>query len=167
MSGGRPGGISRIAASLAWLALAGCVSASREGMIADDSSRPDIVRTEKLRTLEQEIEDAISRRDADFLDRVTAPTFTRTDENGRVEERAAVMALIRKPPPTSDIIRRTIDRATQQVQLHGDIAVTRTSMEVRGPRRAFRSTLSRVYRWRPEGWQLLSSTTIATQPLTP
>ena len=127
----------------------------------------DASRIESLRRLEQQIEQAISRRDHAYLESITAPTFTRTDQEGKVEDRATVNALIRQPPPTSDVIRRTVDPASQQVQLHGDIAVTRTQVEVRGPRRAFRMTLLRVYRWRAAGWQLLSSTTLGVTPLAP
>jgi hypothetical protein len=150
---------------LLWVAL-GCASATASAADRNNTGRA-ADRVEALRSLEQQIEDAISRRDHAFLDRVTAPTFTRTDQDGKVEDRAAVMALIRKPPPTSDIIRRTIDRARQQVQMHGDVAVTRGELEVRGPRRAFRSAYSRVYRWRRSGWQLLSSTTLSLTPLAP
>ena len=135
---------------------------AREGQ----ASRRAADRVEAVRAIEQQIEDAISRRDHDFLDRVTAPSFTRTDQEGKVEDRAAVMALIRQPPPTSDIVRRTIDRATQQVQLHGDVAVTRGDLEVRGPRRAFRTTYVRVYRWRGS-WRLLSNITLSLTPLAP
>ena len=124
-------------------------------------------RVENLRRLEQQIEEAISRRDHVYLESITAPTFTRIDQDGKVEDRATVNALIRQPPPTSDVIRRTVDPASQHVQLHGDIAVTRTEVDVRGPRRAFRMTLLRVYRWRAAGWQLLSSTTLRVTPLAP
>ena len=124
-------------------------------------------RVENLRRLEQQIEEAISRRDHVYLESITAPTFTRIDPDGKVEDRATVNALIRQPPPTSDVIRRTVDPASQHVQLHGDIAVTRTEVDVRGPRRAFRMTLLRVYRWRAAGWQLLSSTTLRVTPLAP
>ena len=124
-------------------------------------------RVENLRRLEQQIEEAISRRDHVYLESITAPTFTRIDQDGKVEDRATVNALIRQPPPTSDVIRRTVDPASQHVQLHGDIAVTRTEVDVRGPRRAFRMTLLRVYRWRAAGWQLLSSTTLGVTPLAP
>jgi hypothetical protein len=130
-------------------------------------SRHQDNRTESLKAFEQQIEDAVSRRDHVFLNRITAPTFTRTDQNGKVEDRGAVFAQIRKPPPSADIIRRTIDRETQQVQIHGDIGVARSETEVRGPRRAFASTAVKVYRWRASGWQLLSHTTISVVPLTP
>ena len=146
---------------------AACASPQVNGGVEPRASSTDADRTALLRDLEQQIEDAISRRDPAFLDRLTAPTFTRTDLEGRVEDRATVFGLIRQPPPTSDIIRRTVNRSTQQVQLHGDVVVTRTEVEVRGPRRAFRSTQVRVYRWRAPGWQLLSSTTISMTPLTP
>src|SRR5688572_20660801 len=79
---------------------------SQSGRAASKMSQRDINRVESLRAFEQRIEDAISRRDHVFLDRITAPTFNRTDHNGKVEDRAAVFAQIRKPPPSSDIIRR-------------------------------------------------------------
>jgi hypothetical protein len=152
---------------LACLLISGCVPTASVHPGEGHGSSAASGRETALRELEQQIEDAVSRRDVTFLDRVTAPTFTRTDQEGKVEDRATVMALIRQPPPTSDIIRRTIDRARQQVQLHGDVAVTRGDFEVRGPRRAFRTTYSRVYRWRKGQWQLLSNTTLSTTPLTP
>jgi Domain of unknown function (DUF4440) len=125
------------------------------------ASQPETGRAEILRAFEQQIEDAISRRDVAFLDRITAPTFTRTDQNGNVEGRAAVFAQIRKPPPTADIISRKITRETQQVQLHGDVGISRSETIVRGPRRAFSTTAVKVYRWRTSRWQLLSHTTIS------
>ncbi len=124
-------------------------------------------RIEALRRLEQQMQDAISRRDYVFLDRFTDPTFIRIDEHGKVEDRATVRALIRKPPPTSDIIRRTIDPMTHQVYLHGKVAITRGDLEVRGPKRAFRTTYTSAYGWRGGGWKLLSSTTISLKPLAP
>ena len=149
------------------LLVGGCSPTASVQPVEGPGSSAASNRETALRDLEQQIEDAVSRRDATFLDRVTAPTFARTDQEGKVEDRATVMALIRQPPPTSDIIRRTIDRVRQQVQLHGDVAVTRGELEVRGPRRAFRTTYSRVYRWRDGQWQLLSHTTLSTTPLTP
>lgn len=134
---------------------------------AAEISRESASRTESLRDFEQQIEDAISRRDHAYLDRVTAATFTRTDELGHVEDRATVFAKIRQPPPTADIISRRITRATQQVQLHGDIGVTRSETVVRGPRRAYATTAVKVYRWRRSHWQLLSQTTLSTTPLSP
>jgi hypothetical protein len=157
--------IKPVALPLACLLIGGC--ASMLSVQAPEESGSTAGRETVLRALEQEIENAISRRDAMYLDRVTAPTFTRTDQEGKVENRATVMALIRQPPPTADIIRRTIDPMRQQVQLHGDVAITRGELEVRGPRRAFRTTYSRVYRWRDGQWQLLSNTTLSTTPLTP
>lgn len=159
--------IKRVSLLLTCLLIGGCVS-TVSGQAAERAATGAASgRETALRDLEQQIEDAISRRDATFLDHVTAPTFTRTDQEGKVEDRATVMALIRQPPPSSDIIRRTIDPARQQVQLHGDVAVTRGELEVRGPRRAFRTTYSRVYGWRDGHWQLLSNTTLSTTPLTP
>lgn len=159
--------VKRVSLIVACLLIGGCALADSVQRAGGPGPTATAGRDEALRDLEQQIEDAISRRDAAFLDRVTAPTFTRTDQEGKVEDRATVMALIRQPPPTSDIIRRTIDRAKQQVQLHGDIGVTRGELEVRGPRRAFRTTYSRVYRWREGQWQLLSNTTLSTTQLTP
>lgn len=155
-----------VALAFAWLLVASA-SSSPALAVAEQISRRDAQRIETLRRFEQQIEDAISRRDHAWLQSITAPTFTRTDQEGRVEERAAVNALIRQPPPTADIIRRTVDPASQQVQLHGDVAVTRTEIEVRGPRRAFRTKLLRVYRWRSSRWILLSSTTLEVTPLAP
>jgi len=140
---------------------------SRSDPAAAKMPRRDAGRIESLRAFEQEIEDAISRRDHVFLDRITATTFSRTDQNGKVEDRAAVFAQIRKPPPSSDIIRRTITRETQQVRLHGDIGITRSETVVRGPRRAFSTTAVKVYRWRSSRWQLLSHHAISTTPLAP
>lgn len=151
---------------LVWL-VAACTAPASDLSLGTQTSLNDAQRVEALRDLEQQIEHAISRRDHVFLEGVTAPTFTRTDQNGRVEDRAAVNRLMRHPPPTSEVIRRRVNPTTQQVQLHGDVAVTRGEVEVRGARRAFRVTLLRVYRWRTSGWQLLSSTTTSTTPLAP
>jgi len=138
---------------------------SQPGGAGAKMSRQHSSRMESLKAFEQQIEDAISRRDANFLDRITASTFTRTDQNGKVEDRASVFAQIRKPPPSAEMIGRTINRETQQVQLHGDIGITRGELEVRGPRRAFKTTSVKVYRWRASRWQLLSHTTISTTPI--
>ena len=159
--------IKQVSLLLACLLIGGCGSMAATQRLGRLDPGAASGRETALRDLEQQMEDAVSRRDATFLDRVTALSFTRTDQEGKVEDRATVMALIRQPPPTSDIIRRTIDRDKQQVQLHGDVAVTRGELEVRGPRRAFRTTYTRVYRWREGQWQLLSSTTLSTTPLTP
>jgi hypothetical protein len=124
-------------------------------------------RVASLRAFEQSIEDAISRRDAQFLERVTAATFTRTSPGGKIENRASVMALVRQPPPYAAVIRRTINPATQQVQLHGDIGTTRGDLEVRGPRRASKIHYLGVYRWGTSRWEILSYNIISVTPLTP
>ena len=140
---------------------------SQSDRAAAEMRERDTDRAESLRAFGQQIEDAISRRDHAFLERVTAPTFARTDQNGNVEDRPTVFAQIRKPPPTADIISRKITRATQQVQLHGDIGISRSETTVKGPRRAFATTAVKVYRWRSSRWQLLSHTTISVTPLLP
>lgn len=160
----------RIAHLVLSLSLGLCMASaawSQSERAGSKASQREASRTESLRVFEQQIEDAISRRDHVFLDRITAPTFSRTDQNGKVEDRAAVFAQIRKPPPSSDIIRRTISRETQQVRLHGDVGITRSETVVRGPRRAFATTAVKVYRWRSSGWQILSHDTISMTPLAP
>lgn len=152
---------------VALVCLAAHAAVSQPGPTGAKLSRQHSARIDSLKVFEQQIEDAIARRDVAFLDRITAPTFTRTDQNGKVEDRASVFAQIRKPPPSADIIRRTIDRSTQQVQIHGDIGITYGALEVRGPRRAFRTTSVKVYRSRGVRWQLLSHTTISTTPIAP
>jgi hypothetical protein len=159
--------IAHIVMSLTLGLCQGSAAWSQSEPVPAKMSQRDIGRTESLRAFEQEIEDAISRRDHVFLDRITASTFTRTDQNGKTEDRAEVFAQIRKPPPSPDIVRRTITRETQQVRLHGNIGVARSETIVRGPRRAFATTAVKVYRRRSSGWQLLSHNTISVTPLTP
>ena len=144
------------ALSLVAASLAACSTTVRTDSATAMLAAAPAERVAGLKAFEQEIEDAVARRDHGFLDRVTAPTFIRTHPDGRVEDRAAVMGQIRQPPPNASVIRRTIDPATQQVQLHGDIAVTRGDLEVRGPRRVSRMQYLRVYRWQASGWRLLS-----------
>ena len=158
---------ARLAFLSAVIACSTAQGAATQSLGPAKMSRHQDNRIESLKAFEQQIEDAVSRRDHIFLNMITAPTFTRTDQNGKVEDRAAVFAQIRKPPPSADIIRRNIDRGTHQVQIHGDIGITRSQTEVRGPRRAFASTAVKVYRWLGSRWQLLSHTTISVVPLTP
>ena len=156
-----PTRIAHAALSLAFTFCMATAAWGQSGPVSIKTYQRESGRAELLRAFEQEIEDAISRRDDAFLDRITAPTFTRTDQHGNVEDRAAVFAQIRKPPPTADIISRKITPETQQVQLHGDIGISRSETIVRGPRRAFATTAVKVYRWRSSRWQLLSHITIS------
>lgn len=148
-------------ARFAVLALVGASLAACSTTVRTDSAiaipaAATLARVAELKAFEQEVEDAVARRDHGFLDRVTAASFIRTHPDGRLEDRAAVMAQIRQPPPNASVIRRTIDPATQQVQLHGDVAVTRGDLEVRGPRRVSQIKYLRVYRLTASGWRLLS-----------
>ncbi len=101
---------------------------------------------ESLRAFEQQVQNAISRRDDAFLDRVTAATFVRISPDGKVEDRATVMALIREPRPSAAVVRRTIDPVTQHVQIHGEVGVVRGQLEIRGPRKASSVAYLNVYR---------------------
>lgn len=151
---------------VALLFVCGCASQALDQSIAQPSLAPEPAeRVASLRAFEQQIEDAISRRDAIFLDRVTAATFTRTSPEGKVEDRATVMGLLRQPPQYAAVIRRTIDPTTQQVQLHGDIGITRGTLDVRGPRRASKIQYLGAYRWRASQWEILSYNIISVTPL--
>lgn len=75
--------------------------------------------------LEQQVEDAVVRRDAAFLDVVYAPSFRFKHATGTLETRDARMANLRRPiPPDAPgrMVARRVD--SLEVEVHGDVALS-------------------------------------------
>ena len=117
-----------------------------------------------IAALEQRIEDAVTRRDAAFLDSVYAPTFRFKHSTGTMETREQRMASLRRAMPTDApgrFIARVVD--SLDVEVHGDVALTTGRIHVRrdggDPRwRDYTVRYARVYRRSGphERWQLLT-----------
>jgi ketosteroid isomerase-like protein len=117
---------------------------------------------------ERQMEAAVVRGDAKFLDRICASDFTFTHGDGwttggpplRVENRAQWLASVSKRPYLS----RDLDQV--QVELHGDIAITYGMYRARysapaDPKRAdFTVWFERVYARRNGRWQYVSHRTV-------
>lgn len=75
--------------------------------------------------LEQQIEDAVVRRDTAFLDRAYAPSFRFKHSTGLLETRAQVLWGVRNAPGPG-AAGRTISRDVDSldVEVHGDVALT-------------------------------------------
>src|SRR5687768_7652151 len=85
-----------------------------------------------IAALEQRIEDAMVRRDAEFLESVYAPTFRFKHSTGSLETRAQRMTSVRRQLPSDApgrFIARTVD--SLDVEIHGDVALTTGRIHVR------------------------------------
>lgn len=117
-----------------------------------------------IAALEQRIEDAVTRRDAAFLDEVYAPTFRFKHSTGSMETRAQRMASLRRevpPDAPGRFIARVVD--SLDVEVHGNVALTTGRIHVRRdggePRwRDYTVRYARIYqRSGPRGrWLLLT-----------
>ena len=116
---------------------------------------------------ERDMEAAVVRGDAAFLDRVCAPDFTFTHGDGwttggqplRVDDKAQWLASVAKAP----YLFRNLDSV--RVELHGDVAITygryRARFKTGEPgRREFTVWFERVYARRNGSWQYLSHRTV-------
>lgn len=75
--------------------------------------------------LEQQVEDALVRREAGFLDSVYAPSFRFKHSTGALETRDQRMASLRRPmrpDAPGRMIARLVD--SLEVEVHGDIALS-------------------------------------------
>ena len=117
-------------------------------------------------TLERQIEAAVLRADVAFLDGVCAPDFTYTHGDGwitggpvlGVDERAEWLASL-----AGRYSQREVD--SQQVELHGDVAITMGRVRARSGAadtrpRSFSFWYVRVYAHRDGRWQYLSHRTV-------
>jgi hypothetical protein len=127
------------------------------------------VRIAELVAFEREMEAAVVRQDAAFLERALAPTFLFTHGDGwvdggeplKVDTKATWIEYVKRQPPP--YVYRELDRI--QVELHGDIAIT-LGRYFYLPR-STRPTTSHLYVWferlyvRQNGqWQHLSHRTV-------
>src|SRR4051794_31068519 len=116
---------------------------------------------------EREMEAAVVRGDAAFLERVCAPDFSFTHGDGwttggqplRVENKQQWLASVGKAP----YAYRNLDAI--KVELHGDVAITygmyRASNKSDSANRgAFTVWFERVYAYRDGRWQYLSHRTV-------
>ena len=142
--------------------------AGTAGAAGQEPSRAaaDADRAAEVLELERRIEDAVLRADVTFLDGVCASDFTYTHGDGwttggavrGVDHRSEWLASL--PGRYS---RREVD--SQQVELHGDVAITMGRVRARGggpvaTQRAFSFWYVRVYAQRDGGWQYLSHRTV-------
>ena len=125
------------------------------------SAAPDLFAFEK------QIAAAVVRGDVAFLDAVSAEDFSFTHGDGwtsggaplRVENKAQWLAAVSKRPYVS----RDVD--SQQLELHGDVAITygryRARTTAADPaRNSFTVWYERVHARRNGGWQYLSHRTV-------
>ena len=111
-----------------------------------------------LRNLDQEIDNAISDKNGAALERILAEDFIYTHSNGKSQDKAAFIAGVvnrDNPPP-----RRPLN--DQQVELHGDIAVTRGNLDIvyNDDRTNLFMRYVRVYRQKDGGWEPFSHRTV-------
>ena len=116
----------------------------------------------QVAALEQEIEDAVVRRDTVFLERAYAPTFRFKHSSGVLEDRAGRMQSLRTPPRpgTSQMVERRVDSI--DVEVHGDVALSTGRIHIRrdgpwSPTRDYTIRYARVYARRDGAqWQLVT-----------
>jgi ketosteroid isomerase-like protein len=110
-----------------------------------------------LADLDAAIDTAMSDRDAAALERLLAADFIYTHSNGRPQPRAEFIAAIaaRDNPP-----RRMLTDV--QVELHGDVAVTRGNLDIvyHDERPNLYMRYVRVYRQIGQDWQAISHRTV-------
>ena len=123
--------------------------------------------TAEVLAFETEMEAAVVRGDAAYLDRIIPADFTFTHGDGwttggaplRVDDKASLLASVEKQP----YLARDLDSV--KVEIHGDIAVTYGRYIARNrnaaPGRAkFTVWFERVYAKRNGQWQYLSHRTV-------
>jgi cyclase len=132
------------------------------------ASAPRALTTgDDLLAFEKQIEAAVVRGDVAFLERVCADDFRFTHGDGwtsggpplRVENKAQWLASVARRP----YLARDVD--SQQIELHGDIAITYGRYRARNrtgdpARREFTVWYERVYARRNAQWQYLSHRTV-------
>lgn len=107
---------------LAAAAIPRYLPAQESGAGGRPQQRPD---SATIAALEHQVENAVVRRSATFLDSVYAPTFRFKHSTGRLESRDQRMASLRRPMPSTDAgrtISRTVD--SMDVEVHDDVALS-------------------------------------------
>ena len=140
--------------------------AGATGAAGQQQSGAEAGRAGEVLALERRIEDAVLRADVAFLDEVCASDFTYTHGDGwttggavrGVDHRADWLASL-----AGRYSRREVD--SQQVELHGDVAITMGRVRARsgpsaGAPRTFSFWYVRVYALRDGRWQYLSHRTV-------
>ena len=141
------------------------------GLVVASAQEPSVTGAEADRAaevldLERRIEAAVLRADTDFLDGILASDFTYTHGDGwttggavrGVDHRAEWLASL-----AGRYSQREVD--SQQVELHGDVAITMGRVRARsgpaaGAPRAFSFWYVRVYALRDGRWRYLSHRTV-------
>ena len=155
-----------IARALCLLVWAVSVALLTAGAWAQEPSGAAGDRAAEVLDLERRIEAAVLGADTDFLDEVLASDFTYTHGDGwttggavrGVDHRAEWLASL-----AGRYSRREVD--SQQVELHGDVAITMGRVRARsgpsaGAPRSFSFWYVRVYALRDGRWQYLSHRTV-------
>ncbi len=108
-----------------FLLLMPAASAAQSAATLQRQARTTSADSSAIARLERRIEDAVVRRDAEFLDAVYAPSFRFKHSTGDLETRADRLARLRRPEP-DDTPGRTIARDVDslEVEVHGDVALT-------------------------------------------
>ena len=100
-------------------------------------------RAGEVAAFEERFEAALAARDGAWLARAVDPTFTFTHSTGDVDTLASLLA-------HAGPARRTVVPGSQQVEVHGDLALTRSATLVEqltpGRERTYTITYVRVYR---------------------
>lgn len=161
-----PGSDRRVARALCLSVWAVSVVLLTAGAWAQGPAGAADDRAAEVLDLERRIEAAVLHADTDFLDGVLAGDFTYTHGDGwttggavrGVDHRAEWLASL--PGRYS---RREVD--SQQVELHGDVAITMGRVRARsgpsaGAPRSFSFWYVRVYALRDGRWQYLSHRTV-------
>jgi ketosteroid isomerase-like protein len=112
---------------------------------------------ETLRELDRRIDTAVSERDAATLESILADDFIYTHSNGLAQPKSEFIASIAR---RSDPPRRVLSDI--QVELHGDIAVTRGDLDIRyhDDRLDLYMRYVRVYRQSGPSWRAISHRTV-------
>ena len=134
----------------------GAASAQAQASVA-----PTDARRAEVAAFEQRFEAALAARDGAWLARAVDPTFSFTHSTGSVD---TLDSLLARAGPA----RRTVVPGSQRVELHGDIALTRSATFVEqltpGRATAYTITYIRVYRRGRDGWRMLSHVSTALTP---
>jgi hypothetical protein len=151
-----------IACVLAFVAVAAV-----SGQQAKPSSTASGTAAAEVLAFEKTMEMAVVRGDVGFLDGICAPDFSFTHGDGwttggqplRVENKTQWLASVSKAPYLS----RDLD--SEQVEMHGDIAITFGRYRARNKsapldRGAFTVWFERVYAFRKGHWQYVSHRTV-------
>ena len=166
-TGDRALAAERLASALGTLgAVAVLVMGASSSPAQVPSSSTEEREAAKVLALERQIEAAVLRADVAFLDGVCAPDFTYTHGDGwitggpvlGVDTRADWLASL-----AGRYSLREVD--SQQVELHGDVAITMGRVRARSgeadtPSRSFSFWYVRVYAQRDGRWQYLSHRTV-------